>query len=413
MGPPYTRLPYWVEDFLEYYGPIILDVILAFPLVQIYRRFHTQCGNAFTAKRNRPYILQLPDELLLEVCHFVKISGCPSKNGQFHGCGPARRALTNLSKTNKRMRELAAPLLFRKLVISDGWRRADRSLKALEKSTSVCHIPKTFEFQHSSYRDKGGAPPRRLPTRLALIIPSLLVMDKLVLNVSDLHTKPFQKAFEDRVMTLPGVRTLVLGPHMDWLISMCPNVRTISTTEYSWLHHSDVDRDCRRRHSYELIRAAGRAENLQHFEMMECWERRHLWAIRKSIPDIQSLAMAGGSYNDGIAQLLPILAHFDNLRTLALTSAAELRMRFNPSRCGNVYLGPGGDGVKTEVARQRRQAEYQVAELVFKWLDKLLELWVGDDAMATVSRLPTGGVEKITWRWEQRPKAYCSYRRFD
>ena len=356
-----TRPTYHTSEYLEEYGPIIFDVVLAFPLVRTLRRFYIYYCNLLVARKKQPSLLRLPDELLFEVClRVLSSSDCSSSRAvakQRCYCPSPKRVLVNLSKTNKRMRNTAAPLLLPTIGLGKdyGWWRASRRLKTMENSLHVNKIVRIFRIDIYASSGKGARPPKHLPKKVAVVLLALRRLEKLVLVIPEHHTETFRKAFEDSKVALPNVRCLVLGPHMDWIAEMCPNVEVIATHDWRWLH-SNVDGDYKHRHSFDLIKAAGFAEKLRHFEMMEWWERRHLWAIRKAMPNIQGLAMPGGKYNDGIAQLLPILAHLESLHTLVLAGAANLDVGFELPGCGNVYMGPGGDATKRSVAEEGRQA---------------------------------------------------------
>ncbi|KAK3706969.1 hypothetical protein LTR37_012468 [Vermiconidia calcicola] len=277
------------------------------------------------------------------------------------------------------MRELTAPRLFKEVKVKHGWWGGNCSLKALEKSTHVFTLTRTFEME--MYVDDGGKrsrPPKRLCARLATVLPALPKLTRLTLNLPEYQTEPFRKEFQNRAVTLP---TAIFGG---------------KERRYSWLD-ANVDGEYKNRHCFDLIRAAGEARRLRHFELQARWERSFLSAIRKAMPKIQSLALPGTRYEDGIGELLPLFDGFSELKVLGLSNAADLDVGYNPPGCGNVYMGPGGDAVRKSVQEQGRRAEQRVARMVFRRLNGLEELWVGNYDRAKAVRTASRDITEITW----------------
>ncbi|KAL8627896.1 hypothetical protein Q9189_006387 [Teloschistes chrysophthalmus] len=132
---------------------------------------------------------------------------------------------------------------------------------------------------------------------------------------------------------------LVLPPE---LLAKCPNIESIATHDWRWIH-SNVDGDYTQRHSWELVVSAGRAKTLRHFEVMEWWTLERLEAVYRNTPEIQSLAMLGGRYHEGIKILLPVLGRFSHLTSLSLADIGSIGVDYTAPGCGNPYLGPRGD----------------------------------------------------------------------
>jgi hypothetical protein len=135
--------------------------------------------------------------------------------------------------------------------------------------------------------------------------------------------------------------------------------------------------------------------------MHEDWSIDLVQKVLKFMPHIQSLAMPGRSYTDGISALVWLLQRLCNLKILALADPASLDVGFDPPRCGNVYLEPGGDEYREYVAQQRRDAVDYVGKLVFGKLEGLEELWVGDCDKGTRVTNEFGSRE-IIWSHEHR-----------
>ena len=83
--------------FWDEYRPIIIDFFLAFPLVLMFRRWRIGVLNRSIAmKETQTTLLSLPDELILEICRHVKISGCPTTTQRALACS---RGLLHAPKT--------------------------------------------------------------------------------------------------------------------------------------------------------------------------------------------------------------------------------------------------------------------------------------------------------------------------
>ena len=394
-----------IENFSEEYGPTIKDFLLS--LLWVFRVPLRNLNNLIIARANRPSLLQLPDELILEVAEFVTTSPCPTHGSHSSSCAgwqTVRKDAAKLSMTSKRLRELLSPLLLRAVSVDESsWRRANRALKTLERSVYAYQHTRALRIELRIGHNKRARHPKDLAPRLAKTLPAFQKLSMVMLVIPNYGGHIFQRKLEVSGVSLPSVRTLVLGPGMDWLVAICPNVETVSSSDQSW-SRSNVGANHNSRRPFELIRNAGLAPNLRHFELHERWSRKILWPVRKAMPHIQSLAMPGGRYVDGIVGLLSILVQFEDLKTLALSGAADLHVGFQPPRCGNSYLGPGGEEARMHVREQGRQAEMRVAKMVFLSLKGLEELWVGDCAKATVTTDDTGMVEEIQWSYEWRPR---------
>lgn len=227
----------------------------------------------------------------------------------------------------------------------------------------------------------------------------------LSFNVPFAQVGKFRTVFNNRNLTLPTIRTLLLSPRADWLISKCPNVHTVAADIQSWRHVRLYERngDYLRLHTLDLIRSASQAPKLQHFEVYEDMWQPCLMEIKKAMPHLLSLGQVTGCYDEGIEPLLPLLARFEDLRTLTLDEISDLHVGFNPPRCGNVYMGPDGEEYRKEVDRQGQEAMQNVARQVFEAVSGLQELWIGNYDRAVLKRRDVlRGVEEIEWFSEVR-----------
>lgn len=369
-----------------------------------------------TAERKERYWANRPSSLLERLRDIPSCERSPSSIfiNTKHLMGP----LKALSTTSRRMRHLAAPDVFRSIQIGKDWdwNKALRALDSIALCGTVRDRTKSFTIElyigdtlweslRSDRTHMGPGPPRRFPSRLLKVLTSLEKLEKLTLIIPEYHTEIFRKTFEKANATFPGVHTLVLGPHMDWIIAMCPHVETVSTHDWRWLHFN-VDGDYKYRHSTDLIKSAGGATTLRHFEMMGWWTLAQLENVHRGMPGLQNLAMPGGRYSDGIQSMLPTLRRFQDITSLSLADVSSLCVGFDPPGCGNVYMGPHGKEMLQRLREEKRSAEELVARMVFAAMPGLKELWVGDQSKAQKTRAVEDGIDDIIWTYAPRPKPY-------
>ncbi|KAI4277758.1 MAG: hypothetical protein LQ337_001515 [Flavoplaca oasis] len=323
--------------------------------------------------------------------------------------------LQALSMTNKRFRYLTANIVYRSITIGPEvcWEDALQKLDVIAKCDAVRANTRIFMMDlsigpaplglnHLEY--KGPTPPKRFAPVLLEILSKLTNLQKLMLIIPDHHTDIFKRTFQTSDNSFESVRKLVLGPHMEWIIAKCPNAETISTRDWRWLH-SNVNGKHDHQHSTNLIKAAGRAKHLRHFELINRWTHGQLQAVFQAMPQIHTLAMPGGlHYKESLEDFLSTLRLFENLKVLAFDGLRNLNVGFDPPWCGNAYMGPNGHLVRERVDREELEGKKRVADMVFATLSKLEELWVGDCSRATVASTKFG--KEIDWTDMPRPRPY-------
>ncbi|KAL8870383.1 MAG: hypothetical protein Q9174_003561 [Haloplaca sp. 1 TL-2023] len=325
-------------------------------------------------------------------------------------------SLQTLSMANKRLRELAAPKLLRSITIGPdvNWNNALTKLDTVSTCEAVKVYTKNFfmdiytgpspeEGRKRIPNWRGPRPPQRMPDVLSQSLAQMTNLQKLTLFIPEHHTKGFQRSFGTSTVIFPNIQTLVLGPHLEWIVAKCPNVEVISTCDYRWLHWN-ADGKNKDRHHMDLIKAAARAKRLRHFEMHDEWSSARLEDVCQTMPSIQILGMPSGAQHYGIEALLPNLGRFRDVKILVLTDAHLLKVGFHPPWCGNVYMGPNGQRVRELVKAQRLEAKARVANMVFATIQSLETLWIGDFSKASVARTHCGN--EITWDDTPRLKPY-------
>lgn len=92
-------------------------------------------------------------------------------------------------------------------------------------------------------------------------------LSKLHLSVAMEYVEDFTNVFEEASLTLPNIKTLVIGRFNDFIIRHCPNVQTISTNGYSFQGADKFKLDL----SSHLINEASKPVHLTYFEMNLIW----------------------------------------------------------------------------------------------------------------------------------------------
>lgn len=108
---------------------------------------------------------------------------------------------------------------------------------------------------------------------LANVLSAMPQLEKLEFVVPEYRSDLFKEAFHHANLAIPSVEVLIVGPYSEFMVNVCPNITTLSTTGRQWLG-SDRMREfgrCRD-HSMKLIEAVGAASRLRHFKMMEWWD---------------------------------------------------------------------------------------------------------------------------------------------
>ena len=209
------------------------------------------------------------------------------------------------------------------------------------------------------------------------------------------HATIFSTEIAKAGFKLLTVRTLVVGPFCDFAVSLCPNVNTISSNGWNWLHTESSNRSAHA-HTRQLIAAMGEvAATVMRFEMMEWWTVDLVEALHDNLPNLLKLSLDGGSYRGGIAAFIPVLSRFERLEYLALADPSKLGVGFEPSWCGNAYMGPHGNEVRELVRRERKEAEAKVANMVAPACANLKELWIGEQTRVEVLRDEQTGFKDV------------------
>jgi hypothetical protein len=119
--------------------------------------------------------------------------------------------------------------------------------------------------------DPDTEPPERLAPLLAKLLATIAHLNKLVLVVPEFHVDAFETAFRDINLIFPEVTTVVVGPYCDFVLPMVPNVSTVATNGWQWLHSKRAVSLQHREHTTRIVAAAAKLKALKRFESMEWW----------------------------------------------------------------------------------------------------------------------------------------------
>jgi hypothetical protein len=391
------------------------DYLLSLSMVRYFRAIRNGTSNRNISIQGNPALFQLPNELLWEICRYLTASNCQyATDPSNHECQrtlPSTHALLSFSSTNRQLRQLLAPIIFQRIALDGNWRRTDRILRSLLMSPQIRDHVRTFGAL-DLYDSTRVVRPRQsllstalthilaksLAPRLIRLLQSLPNLETLDLQISEWHVPLFSKSFNGAPVTLPTVRTLKIGMHLHCIIPCCPNVEIIAPC-------TAPDTEAfPQGPAFDTIVAAHSAPKLRHLELRARTNELLLDAIYTLIPHIQSLGLHGMDSEWQFNLVLPHLARFVALRTLAVDRVYARQFEIRSGACGEWR----------DVAYDRRllfgrwhdrmvQANMTVANAAFNTLKSLKELWVGDYDKVTVTRSRTGHVDSLEWtrKWRE------------
>jgi hypothetical protein len=337
--------------------------------------------------------------VLEELCSYTKQKPGPERTVE--SIERMKLAMKSLAITDSRFRNMTVPTLFRDIKVYGEWERASRGLKIMEMCPSMLESIKTFELDVFVGFYEASPPPSAFAPKLANIISQMQDLDKLSLAIPEYQTDAFAAEFTARKLSLPNVKTVALGSFCDFAVQHCPNVETVSSNGYQFLHSERGRAWPLKIHATQLVVAASKMKHLKYFEMMDRWKPEQVEQVFETMPRIKKLGMVGGQYNGPFGEEhLKQLGRFKDLEELILVHAGDLNVGYDPPWCGNAYDGPGGEAYWQRVKQEGLEAATTVAKSVFGVNKSLQKLWVGDGMFAEAVR--SNGTLDILWTYEQR-----------
>ncbi|KAF2467898.1 uncharacterized protein BDR25DRAFT_60385 [Lindgomyces ingoldianus] len=353
----------------------------------------------------------LNDDVLREILDHLSVS--VTTNYSF---SRPPTTLKNLSLVNHRLRNLVVQQLFQKVTIclsraqlrdskNGDWDTARRAITTLTSNIMVLSVIKILKFDIYG----NGEPERPVSDHnmhnLVTFLTCLPNLENLSIHIPKPHIPAFQAAFRTfdsaSPFIFPNIKTLVAHPLSVFLIDRCPNVERVGLQSPQW---------CRTTGSYdpsdvvEALRGdlkfiGKRAKHIKHFEARSRWMFYEIYDLAHAFPNLERLSMRsyGGEYCSGIGDIMTALGeNFKTLRRLDIDEAGKLRLGFHGwPPCGNMFIGPQGQEAYEEYSTAEKRAENRAAELAFRNIKSLKELWVGDFAVAR----KVGEEAEMKWEW--------------
>ncbi|KAF2210889.1 hypothetical protein CERZMDRAFT_99057 [Cercospora zeae-maydis SCOH1-5] len=290
-------------------------------LTRLLRSIQISRHNFQVAKNGGPSLMCLPDDILLLILDHT-VAGAGS-NGRLSSVATAAgtQDLVRLATCNRRMLTLASPLLFEKIRLGRSWgpEHMIDSLKALRQS------PDALKAARELHVDLWSEPECTVPSQLLDELGSILIecmtstnrLERISVSTTPSCSESLRETFKRSGCTFPQVKELVVGPHLGWLVRLCPNLERISSDD--WL----IESVCGQSPLPEFLRAAGQATELREFSCNACWDAGSLELAHQSMPQLRSLGICG-RVGPALRDIITLLRKFRHLRFLVLPEVSML-----------------------------------------------------------------------------------------
>lgn len=339
--------------------------------------------------------MDLPDDILFLILDELE-SPCRTPCAVWNEPKIFWRALIAFSFTNKRIRSLAAPKLFKRVTLGPSWSvdRLSTVLSTIQSRTDVLQYTKDFRIDLWPDRNETRTCVVRrnsrdqvvvLAKRLTELLSSMTRIERLEMTMAIGVAMSMSTVFKHNAALFPQIKELVLSPDLHWMIAMCPAANTVKSND--WTSSHDVE--------YAFIEAAAAARNLQHFSMHCNWNEELIDQVSEKMPHLRTLGLPGCVSDDFWRRpeyYFQMLAKFEFLEGLELVDAQKLApglasidpwSRYRPLNGDNLY------GITTD--------QEMVTRCVLKRLPGLRELCLGRRFKARV--MPSGS-KGFKIRWE-------------
>lgn len=336
-------------------------------------------------------LMHLPDDLLILLLQHMRFGLCP-RHRRCDGLHYDMEDFVNLTMCCKRLRALSARYLFRTIKLGRSWnvRHTINSLQLLQQSTCALAHVRELVVDLWAGCDQ-GIPTAELEVvgyRLANCLSQMGSLSKLSLSTTVAYGQPLRAAFDASAAEYPQLNELVVGRYVDWLVSFCPNVHTISSDDW-------IEGPWRKAGSgIELVRIASCVASIQHFTLNAVWDTDLLLGVWKAMPQLRSLGIAG--HMSDLNELLKVLRHFRDLKCLALPDAARI----------------GGLGVPVIESRWSSQRDITLAQgtvlhTCFRRLPQIEEIKLGRYFKAWAMRYRSDGSVQVAWEMQMQFRPGC------
>lgn len=120
-------------------------------------------------------------------------------------------------------------------------------------------------FKFDIYDNNKEAVPsqKELAATVAAFIKTMQKLDRLAFAVPQHHIEIFEQEFMKANVTLPKVKTLIVGPFCQFAVKMCPNVKSVATSGFNWVHIPGS--------TGNLLKSLEATVNLTRLEILDAW----------------------------------------------------------------------------------------------------------------------------------------------
>ncbi|KAK7462841.1 hypothetical protein VKT23_007417 [Stygiomarasmius scandens] len=159
----------------------------------------------------------------------------------------------------------------------------------------------------------------------------------------------------------PTITHVNVFPHNDFIIASCPNTKNLSGHEFS---KSRGTRTSINEHSYSLLLKATKLEQLTSLMLDDSVTSELMEALHGAVPNISNISLSSYRLGMKFEELIDHIVKFQSLQFLSFPRMACLHVGYNPPRCGNAYMGPGGAELSRKLAKQRKEIEDRLARMI-------------------------------------------------
>ncbi|KAJ7279196.1 hypothetical protein C8J57DRAFT_1305808 [Mycena rebaudengoi] len=304
-------------------------------------------------------------------------------------------SLERLSRTDKYMRALTIPHLFKTLnMIFHGdrpWERGSSRMKSWDASFArfvrTCNI--SFAY---GYQQPHGVFVPELPAQMAEIVTSLTRVNQITCSIVESKEAHFEEGFRSLKKQIQSVKS-ILGLSSHILVHLCPNLERISSSR-------------RYRRTNPALSMVVNHRKLHGLEKIRYLEMNHAWSVNdikgqkplflggtllhEAVPNVSTLVLDGYIATD-IYQFLPALAEFRALKFLGIMDLPALNVGFHRPKCGIAYRE-----LREMVSLQAKDLREAVTVAAFSACKHLQEVWIGSGSKARAER-QDGAVKNIEY----------------
>ncbi|KAJ7279164.1 hypothetical protein C8J57DRAFT_1305737 [Mycena rebaudengoi] len=300
-------------------------------------------------------------------------------------------SLERLSRTDKYMRELTIPHLFKTLnMIFHGdrpWERGSSRMKSWD--ASFAHFVRTCNISFAyGYQQPHGVFVPELPAQLAEIVTSLTRVNQITCSIIESKEAHFEEGFRSLKKQIQSVKS-ILGLSSHILVHLCPNLERISSS-----------RRYRRTDPALSMVLNHRKEKIRYLEMNHAWSVDDIKVLHEAIPNVLTLVLDGCIANDSTdiyvrasylvraptSHTRPTGSPPRPCRVPCIMNLQNLNVGFCPPYCGNAYKGPRGRKLRERVNRQAKDLREAVTVAAFSACKHLEEVWIGSGSRARAER---------------------------